>query len=229
MAKESMKAREVRRAKLVARYAEKRAALKQIVRTGDPAEAYEAAQKLQALPKNANPIRLHNRCKLTGRPKGYIRQFGISRIQFREMASKVVLINLIYFYMTDPIADYLTRLRNAIQAKHRVVEVPASNLKKEITKILFEKGYILNYKFVEDGPQGTIKVALKYDPVNKVNAIKKLERISSPGMRKYTGYKDMPRVINGLGIAIISTSKGVMTNKEAAELKIGGEVLCYVY
>ena len=131
--------------------------------------------------------------------------------------------------MTDPIADYLTRLRNAIGAKHRVVEVPASNLKKEITKILFEKGYILNYKFVEDGPQGTIKVALKYDSVNKVNAIKKLERISSPGMRKYTGCKDMPRVINGLGIAIISTSKGVMTNKEAAELKIGGEVLCYVY
>ena len=125
--------------------------------------------------------------------------------------------------MTDPIADYLTRLRNAISAKHRVVEVPASNLKKEITKILFEKGYILNYKFVEDGPQGTIKVALKYDSVNKVNAIKKLERVSSPG------YKDMPRVINGLGIAIISTSKGVMTNKEAAELKIGGEVLCYVY
>jgi len=127
--------------------------------------------------------------------------------------------------MTDPIADYLT----AIQAKHRVVEVPASNLKKEITKILFEKGYILNYKFVDDGPQGTIKVALKYDPVNKVNAIKKLERISSPGMRKYTGYKDMPRVINGLGIAILSTSKGVMTDKEAAEQKIGGEVLCYVY
>ena len=217
-----MKAREVKRAKLVAKYAEKRAALKQIVRTGDPAEAFEAAQKLQDLPKNSNPIRMHNRCKLTGRPKGYIRQFGISRIQFRE-------INLIYFCMTDPIADYLTRLRNAIQAKHRVVEVPASNLKKEITKILFEKGYILNYKFVEDGPQGTIKVALKYDPVNKVNAIKKLERISSPGLRQYTGYKEMPRVINGLGIAIISTSKGVMTNKEAAELKIGGEVLCYVY
>ena len=131
--------------------------------------------------------------------------------------------------MTDPIADFLTRLRNAIQAKHRVVEVPASNLKKEITKILFEKGYILNYKFVEDGPQGTIKVALKYDPISKVSAIQKLERISSPGFRKYTGYKDMPRVINGLGIAIISTSKGVMTNKEASDLKIGGEVLCYVY
>lgn len=131
--------------------------------------------------------------------------------------------------MTDPIADFLTRMRNAILAKHRIVEAPASNLKKEITKILFEKGYILNYKFIEDGPQGTIKIALKYDNVNKTNAIKKLIRVSTPGMRKYTGYKDMPRVINGLGIAIISTSKGVMTNKEAAELKIGGEVLCYVY
>ena len=131
--------------------------------------------------------------------------------------------------MTDPIADYLTRLRNAIQARHRVVECPASNHKKEITKILFEKGYILNYKFVEDGPQGTIKVALKWNDATRENAIKKLIRISTPGMRKYTGYKDMPRVINGLGIAIISTSKGVMTNKEAADLKIGGEVLCYVY
>jgi small subunit ribosomal protein S8 len=131
--------------------------------------------------------------------------------------------------MTDPIADYLTRLRNAISAKHRVAEIPASNLKKEITKILFEKGYILNYKFVEDGPQGTIKVALKFDPVSKSSAIKKLVRISSPGMRKYTGYRDMPRVINGLGIAIVSTSKGVMTDKEASNLKIGGEVLCYVY
>ena len=131
--------------------------------------------------------------------------------------------------MTDPIADYLTRLRNAISAKHRVVEIPASNLKKEITKILFDKGYILNYKFIEEGPQGTIKVALKYDAVNKVNAIKSLKRVSTPGLRQYTGYKDMPRVINGLGIAIISTSKGVMTDKEASELKIGGEVLCYVY
>ena len=111
--------------------------------------------------------------------------------------------------MTDPIADYLTRLRNAIKAKHRVVEVPASNLKKEITKILFDKGYILNFKFVEDG--------------------KKLERVSTPGLRKYTGYKEMPRVLNGLGIAVLSTSKGVMTDKEARDLKIGGEVLCYVY
>ena len=131
--------------------------------------------------------------------------------------------------MTDPIADYLSRLRNAIQAKHKVVEVPASNLKKEITKILFDKGYILNFKFVEEGPQGTIKIALKYDPQTKVSAIQSLKRVSRPGLRKYTGYKDMPRVINGLGIAVISTSKGVMTDKEAADLKIGGEVLCYVY
>ena len=123
----------------------------------------------------------------------------------------------------------MTRLRNAIMAKHRVVEVPASNLKKDITKILFEKGYILNYKFEDDGPQGTIKIALKYNPQTKVNAIKNLTRVSTPGLRQYTGYRDMPRVINGLGIAIISTSKGVMTDKEAAELKIGGEVLCYIY
>ena len=131
--------------------------------------------------------------------------------------------------MTDPIADYLTRLRNAIKANHRVVEVPASNLKKEITKILFEKGYIMNYKFIEDGPQGTIKIALKYDLVNKVSAIKSLTRVSTPGLRKYVGYKDMPRVLNGLGIAILSTSRGVMTDKEAAVQKVGGEVLCYIY
>ena len=132
--------------------------------------------------------------------------------------------------MTDPIADYLTRLRNAIKAGHRVVEIPGSNLKREITKSLFEQGYILNYKFMEgDTPSGVIKIALKYDPVDKVNAIKGLKRVSRPGLRQYTGYKDMPRVLNGLGIAVLSTSRGVMTNKDAKELKIGGEVLCYVY
>ena len=132
--------------------------------------------------------------------------------------------------MTDPIADYLTRLRNAIKAGHRVVEIPGSNLKREITKILFEQGYILNYKFMEgETPSGVIKIALKYDPIDKVNAIKGLKRVSRPGLRQYTGYKDMPRVLNGLGIAVLSTSKGVMTNKQAKELKIGGEVLCYVY
>ena len=131
--------------------------------------------------------------------------------------------------MTDPIADYLTRVRNAVSAKHRVVEIPASNLKKEITRVLFEKGYILNYKFIDEGPQGFIKIALKYDPVNKVNAIKKIVRVSTPGLRRYVGYKNMPRVLNGLGIAILSTSKGVMTDKEARSLEVGGEVLCYVY
>ena len=131
--------------------------------------------------------------------------------------------------MTDPIADYLTRVRNAVSAKHRVVEIPASNLKKEITRVLFEKGYILNYKFIDEGPQGSIKIAFKYDPVNKVNAIKKIIRVSTPGLRRYVGYKDMPRVLNGLGIAIISTSKGVMTDKEARSMEVGGEVLCYVY
>ena len=122
-------------------------------------------------------------------------------------------------------------MRNAIKAQHRVVEIPSSKLKKEITKILFEQGYILNYKFVEDSdvPSGTIKIALKYDSVDKVNAIKCLKRVSRPGLRQYAGYKDMPRVLNGLGIAILSTSKGVMTNKEAQAQKIGGEVLCYVY
>ena len=131
--------------------------------------------------------------------------------------------------MTDPIADYLTRIRNGIQAGHRVVDIPASNLKKDITKILFEKGYILNYKFVDEGPQGIIKIALKYDPVTKVNAIKKLQRISTPGLRQYVGYKDMPRVLNGLGIAVVSTSHGVITDKEARKEKVGGEVICYIY
>lgn len=132
--------------------------------------------------------------------------------------------------MTDPIADYLTRIRNAVMAKHRVVEVPSSNIKKDITKILFEKGYILNYKFEEqEGPQDLIKIALKYHPDTKTPAIKAITRISKPGLRKYVGSESLPRVLNGLGIAIISTSQGVMTDKEASTLSIGGEVLCYVY
>ena len=131
--------------------------------------------------------------------------------------------------MTDPIADYLTRLRNAIAARHKVVEIPASNLKKGITKILFDKGYILNYKFIADELQGTIKIALKYHPETKQSAIRTLKRISTPGLRRYSGFQDMPRVLNGLGIAIVSTSQGVMTDKEARKFKIGGEILCYVY
>jgi len=131
--------------------------------------------------------------------------------------------------MTDPVADYLTRIRNAVMARLKVVEIPASNMKKEMTKILHDKGYILSYKFVEDGPQGSIKIALKYHPKTKLPAIKKIERISKPGLRKYAGSNELPRVLNGLGIAILSTSKGVITDKEARGLNVGGEVLCYVY
>ncbi|MEN9346215.1 MAG: hypothetical protein RLZZ60_1684 [Bacteroidota bacterium] len=131
--------------------------------------------------------------------------------------------------MTDPIADYLTRLRNALQAKHRIVEIPASNIKKAMTKVLFEKGYILNYKFDEtENKQGVIKVALKYDAATRQPAIRELIRVSKPGLRKYAPADNLPRVINGLGIAIISTSKGVITDKEARTLNVGGEVLCYV-
>lgn len=130
---------------------------------------------------------------------------------------------------TDPIADYLTRIRNASSAGHRVVEIPASNLKKEITKILFDQGYILSYKFQEEGPQGSIKIALKYDRSSKAPIIKDIQRISTPGLRKYSPSSELPRILNGLGIAIISTSKGVMTDKKARKENVGGEVLCYVY
>ena len=131
--------------------------------------------------------------------------------------------------ITDPIADYLTRVRNAIMAGHRVVEIPASKIKKEITKILFDQGYILSYKFEDNIVQGTIKIALKYDKATKASVIKKLQRVSTPGVRKYVGADEMPRVLNGLGIAIVSTSKGVMTGKNARLEHVGGEVLCYVY
>lgn len=131
--------------------------------------------------------------------------------------------------VTDPIADYLTRLRNAIRANHRVVDIPSSGVKREMTKILFDKGYILSYKFEEKGHQGIIKIALKYDGVTKTSAIKDLQRISKPGLRKYSGAGELPRVLNGLGIAIISTSRGVMSDKEARQQNVGGEVLCYVY
>lgn len=130
--------------------------------------------------------------------------------------------------MTDPIADYLTQIRNAIKAKHRVVELPASNIRKSMTKILHENGYILNYKFEEDKVQGKIKIALKYHPVTRESAIRNIRRISRPGLRKYTGSEKLPRVLNGLGIAILSTSRGLMTDKQAKKDNVGGEVLCYV-
>jgi len=131
--------------------------------------------------------------------------------------------------VTDPIADYLTRLRNAIKANHRIVEIPASNLKKEMTKVLMDKGFIRNFKFDEDGVQGKIRIALKYNSQSKQSAIVHLERVSKPGLRKYAQADALPRVLNGLGIAILSTSKGVISDKEAKEYNIGGEVLCYVY
>ena len=131
--------------------------------------------------------------------------------------------------VTDPIADFLTRIRNAQMANHRIVEIPASNLKKRMTEILYDKGYILKYKFEDDSKQGVIKIALKYDPSTKEPAIKSLERISRPGLRQYSSHTDFRRVQNGLGVAIISTSKGVMTDKEAKVQNVGGEVLCYIY
>ena len=131
--------------------------------------------------------------------------------------------------VTDPIADFLTRVRNALKARHKVVNIPASGLKKEITKILHDKGYILNYKFEDDNLQGNIKIALKYHPQTKKPVITKLERASRPGLRKYSGANDLPRVLNGLGISIVSTSRGVMTDKEAKRENVGGEVLCYNY
>jgi len=130
--------------------------------------------------------------------------------------------------VTDPIADYLTRIRNAVMANHRIVEIPSSNMKKEMTKILFDKGYILNYKFEDESLPGIIKIALKYHPVSKVPAIRSLERVSKPGLRRYVSADELPRVLNGLGIAILSTNRGLMTDKEARTLQIGGEVLCYI-
>ena len=131
--------------------------------------------------------------------------------------------------MTDPVADYLTRIRNAVRVNHRIVTIPASNLKKAMTEVLYEKGYILKYKFIDDDKQGQIKIALKYDKINKRPAISTLKRVSKPGLRKYVDARSLPRVLNGLGIAIISTSQGVMTDKEARAKGIGGEVLCHVY
>jgi small subunit ribosomal protein S8 len=131
---------------------------------------------------------------------------------------------------TDPIADYLTRIRNAAKANHRVVEVPASNMKKQMTKILYDKGFIANYKFEEtENKQGLIKIALKYNPITKMSAISSIRRVSKPGLRKYVNAEKLPRVINGLGIAIVSTSRGLMTDKEARQMHVGGEVICYVY
>jgi small subunit ribosomal protein S8 len=151
------------------------------------------------------------------------------QVKYQELQKQAGKINLKKKIMvTDPISDYLTRLRNAIAAKHKVVEIPGSNLKKAMTQILMDQGFILNFKFIEDSKQGIIKIALKYNNKTKDSAIKNLTRISKPGLRKYSGVDTMPRVLNGLGIAIVSTSRGLITDKEARKQKIGGEILCYV-
>ena len=131
--------------------------------------------------------------------------------------------------ITDSIGNYLTSIRNAIQAQHKVVNVPSSNVKKEITKVLMDQGYILNYKFMTEGNKETIKIALKYNSITNVSAIKTLKRVSTPGLRKYSSSSDLPRVLNGLGIAVVSTSKGIMTDKKARKMNIGGEIICHVY
>ena len=131
--------------------------------------------------------------------------------------------------ITDSIGNYLTSIRNAILAEHKVVHVPSSNIKKEITKVLMDQGYILNYKFNKDGSKETIQIALKYNSITNISAIKGIDRVSTPGLRKYSGAESLPRVLNGLGIAIISTSQGIMTDKKARKMNIGGEVICYVY
>jgi len=158
---------------------------------------------------------------------------GTFQSQFRrcgiDTRNKHYLQNSILKMVTDPVADYLTRIRNAQMARHRIVEIPASNVKKRITEILYEKGYILKYKFEDDSKQGIIKIALKYDPQTKEPAIKSLERISRPGLRQYAKPADIRRVQNGLGIAIVSTSKGLMTDKEAKTQNVGGEVMCNIY
>jgi small subunit ribosomal protein S8 len=151
-------------------------------------------------------------------------------VKYQELQKQAGKINLKKKIMvTDPISDYLTRLRNAIAAKHKVVEIPGSNLKKAMTQILMDQGFILNFKVIEDSKQGIIKIALKYNNKTKDSAIKNLTRISKPGLRKYSGVDTMPRVLNGLGIAIVSTSQGVMTDSEARKMKIGGEILCYIW
>jgi small subunit ribosomal protein S8 len=150
-------------------------------------------------------------------------------VKYQESQKQAGKINLKKKIMvTDPISDYLTRLRNAIAAKHKVVEIPGSNLKKAMTQILMDQGFILNFKVIEDSKQGIIKIALKYNNKTKDSAIKNLTRISKPGLRKYSGVDTMPRVLNGLGIAIVSTSRGLITDKEARKQKVGGEILCYV-
>lgn len=191
--------------------------------------------KQQATPKYST--RAYNRCKICGRPHAYLRKFGVCRICFRELAHEVRFRELrrlvgkrrlTRMQITDTIADLLTRIRNASTAKHATVDVPASNMKKSITQILVDEGYVKDFKIIEDGKQGIIRITLKYDE-NRNPVITGLRRVSKPGLRIYASCEDMPKVIKGLGIAIVSTSKGVITDKKARELNVGGEVLAFIW
>ena len=187
--------------------------------------------KQQATPKYST--RAYNRCKICGRPHAYLRKFGVCRICFRELAHEgkipgVSKRRLTRMQITDTIADLLTRIRNASTAKHATVDVPASNMKKSITQILVDEGYVKDFKIIEDGKQGIIRITLKYDE-NRNPVITGLRRVSKPGLRIYASCEDMPKVIKGLGIAIVSTSKGVITDKKARELNVGGEVLAFIW
>ena len=187
--------------------------------------------KQQATPKYST--RAYNRCKICGRPHAYLRKFGVcriwlTRVRFRELRRLVGKRRLTRMQITDTIADLLTRIRNASTAKHATVDVPASNMKKSITQILVDEGYVKDFKIIEDGKQGIIRITLKYDE-NRNPVITGLRRVSKPGLRIYASCEDMPKVIKGLGIAIVSTSKGVITDKKARELNVGGEVLAFIW
>jgi small subunit ribosomal protein S8 len=189
--------------------------------------------KQQRTPKYST--RAYNRCKICGRPHAYLRKFGICRICFRELAHdgqipgvKKARRRSFGMQITDTIADLLTRIRNANTAKHATVDVPASNVKKAITQILVDEGYVKGFQVIEDGKQGVIRITLKYGD-NKSPVITGLRRVSKPGLRIYSSCADMPKVRKGLGIAIVSTSKGIVTDKKARELNVGGEVLAYVW
>ena len=179
--------------------------------------------------------REYNRCKVCGRPHGYLRKYGVCRICFRELAHKGQIPGVrkaswrrYYNMMTDPIADMLTRIRNSNDAKKDSVDIPASNIKEDIARILLEEGYINGYEIIEEDNQGTLRIALKYGP-NKEKVLSNIKRISKPGLRVYTNKNELPRVLGGLGTAIVSTSKGVMADKDARKENVGGEVICYVW
>ena len=227
MAKLALINRDLKRARTVAKFAEKRAALKAVINdaTRSIEERMEARQQLQLLPRDANPCRLRNRCGLTGRPRGTFRKFGLARTKIREAAMRGDIPGLIKA-MSDPIADMLTRIRNGQTVDKTEVVMPSSKLKVAIAQVLKDEGYIDGFSVVENNGKAELHVGLKYYAGRPV--IERLERVSRPGLRVYKNHQTIPQVMNGLGIAIVSTPKGVMTDRKARAAGIGGEVICYV-